>query len=61
MKPKWKTQIFFIFIILHFNLLSECLTAKWDYIKGGADWAKECKTGDQSPIDISAPFTFKSS
>jgi hypothetical protein len=32
----------------------------FNYDKGGDDWTGECQTGNQSPIDINAPFVFKS-
>ncbi len=62
MKPDYKSKIFLIGILLLGQLIFYCSGAvsNWDYVKGGADWSGSCKEGDQAPIDISKPFTFKS-
>ena len=60
MKPKLKTKLFIILVLLSAIYLPNCFASKWDYIKGGIDWGSDCKEGEQAPIDISAPFTFRS-
>jgi len=32
----------------------------FNYDKGGEDWNGACKGGNQSPIDITGPFKYKS-
>jgi hypothetical protein len=60
MKPKLKTNFFIILVLFSSLYLPNCSASTWDYIKGGIDWGSDCQKGDQSPIDIAAPFTFKS-
>ena len=51
-------------LFLTLVILAHCLifvsNTSWNFDKGGADWPSACKDGNQAPIDISQPFTFKS-
>lgn len=60
MKPEWKTKLFLVFLLFSYNTMFSYSMKSWDYIKGGADWPEDCKKGNQAPLDISQPFTFKS-
>jgi carbonic anhydrase len=53
MKTKFKTILFFSFI-----LVINCSNS-WNFNKGGADWPDSCKGDNQSPIDISQPFEYR--
>ena len=50
MKKKLSSLIF---------LLLFTISKSWDYEKNGKDWPELCKKDNQSPIDISPPFTYK--
>lgn len=52
-----KTQMFLLLLI--FSFASSKMMPKWNFDKGGEDWPKSCRTHDQAPIDIAAPFEFK--
>lgn len=59
MKPEMKTLLY-ISTILILSHISVTYSAKqWDYNKGGADWPESCKKGNQAPINIAQPFTYK--
>lgn len=53
---KINSKLFLILLLLS-NLI---LCSSWDYNKGGEDWPESCKTPDQSPIDLSHPFEYRS-
>lgn len=46
-----------VFSLFFFNIGS---SPSYNYIKGGEDWTGACKGGNQSPIDLSGPFEYKS-
>ena len=56
---KTKNSLFLI-IFLSAHLLNSTYSFSWNFEKGGNDWPDTCNEGNQAPIDISAPFTYKS-
>ena len=54
---KINTLFFTLIILAQFLIFVSSTT--WNFDKGGADWTHSCKDGNQAPIDISAPFTYK--
>ena len=42
--------------ILLLSLFS--FSTSWDFSKAGIDWPSSCSSPNQSPIDISLPFTY---
>ncbi len=57
-----QNRIFILILLLTCLFLSIYSTPfnNFNYDKGGEDWGKECKTGPQSPLDITGPFMYKS-
>lgn len=55
-----KTNTLFFMLLILTNFLILINTTKWNFEKKGDDWSSSCKHGKQAPIDISAPFTYKS-
>lgn len=54
-----KRTILFLTLIIFAHCLIFISNTSWNFEKGGADWPQSCKDGNQAPIDISAPFTYK--
>jgi len=67
MRINLKTNLFIVFLIICTNsivysnrvIFNNDFT-EFNYDEGGDDWKGICKTGNQAPIDIKAPFNFKS-
>jgi len=60
-----QNRIFILILVLSclFLNISSTTTAyinNFNYDKGGENWPKSCKGDEQSPIDITGPFSYKS-
>jgi len=49
--------LFILLLILSFSCSK--MMPKWNFDKGGEDWPKSCRTLNQPPFDLSAPFEYK--
>ena len=54
-----KINTFFIMLIFLTQFLLQVSSKKLDFTKGGKNLPHSCKKGNQAPIDISPPFTYK--
>ncbi len=55
------SKLFILFLIFSASTtFTNCTVPKWNYYKNGEDWPMSCHKGLQAPIDVVAPFKYKS-